>query len=102
MAVLLGAAIGGGCSSDSSPGPVVILPNGCITDPTNCPVNTICDRGDCVASNGACNSTDDCASGQICNVGYCVNPGGCDTDADCGAGQECKDGSCVAKPTPGQ
>lgn len=42
----------------------------------------------------------DCASGEVCRSGQCVQvtPPGCTSNAQCGAGQVCQAGACVSAP----
>ena len=50
----------------------------------------------------ACQSTADCASGEVCSNGVCVRapPPQCTSNAQCAAGQVCQAGVCVTSPPP--
>jgi hypothetical protein len=56
-----------------------------------------CDAVEFVAA--SCELTSDCAAGQVCAAGVCVDPTSgdtsCDSEADCAAGLRCVDGACV-------
>jgi Cys-rich repeat protein len=43
-----------------------------------------------------CTADADCAAGQVCTDGECVDEAGCTVDGDCAAGQVCTNGECVA------
>ena len=46
-----------------------------------------------------CSTDGDCATGQVCNSGYCISGGGqngCLSDADCATGKTCVSGNCQA------
>ncbi len=43
-----------------------------------------------------CTADADCAAGQVCTNGECVDEAGCTVDGDCAAGQVCTAGVCVA------
>ncbi|HET9063548.1 MAG TPA: dockerin type I domain-containing protein [Candidatus Binatia bacterium] len=85
--------------------------------PPGCPGNTRTIRvsacaldghlghGDSIGACPECDSDDDCAAGEVCNLstGFCIDPnGGCDDDSDCGGGQVCNlaTGTCIDPDGP--
>ena len=69
-----------------------LVPLLCMVLVTGCPVPPVLE----------CTGDADCAQGQVCENGVCVDAPTpeCETDADCTAGQMCVDGACV-EGTPG-
>ena len=80
-------------------------PCGCETDPdpdcladADCAAGQVCEQGDCVeATDPACQVDGDCGEGQICEQGDCV--AGCASEccqqADCALGYQCVEGACL-------
>lgn len=64
----------------------------------------VCCMDTCEITSGAtCTSDSDCAAGNICLSGGCVNSGGgdsCLSDDDCLSGEVCESGSCVISEGP--
>jgi hypothetical protein len=50
----------------------------------------------CGDSEEACGSRADCAEGEVCSAGACVEEPGCRDDVDCPGADVCDDGACVA------
>ncbi|MFO0598406.1 MAG: hypothetical protein U0228_24080 [Myxococcaceae bacterium] len=70
----------------------------------DCAAGEICSNGQCVTSpTPACRTNADCAAGQSCQAGVCVTntpPPACVIDADCAANQVCVGGQCVTSTPP--
>lgn len=70
----------------------------------DCATGEVCSNGVCVrAPPPQCSSNADCATGQQCQAGVCVlvTPA-CTVDADCATGQQCVRGACVVVTPPPQ
>lgn len=71
----------------------------------DCAAGEICSNGTCVTSPPPqCRADSDCARGEVCQSGLCVfapQPQ-CTSDADCASGQVCQSGSCVTTTPPPQ
>jgi Cys-rich repeat protein len=63
----------------------------------DCATGEVCSNGTCVrAPPPQCSASNPCAAGQTCQAGVCVPVStGCVVDADCNAGQSCVSGQCV-------
>ena len=75
-------------------------PPECETD-ADCAEGQVCENGRCVdAPVPECETDADCAEGQVCEDGVCADAPviECETDADCAEGQVCEDGVCVDAP----
>lgn len=64
--------------------------NGCMANAAGV---SVASQGECQT---ACTDDADCAAGQVCQSGVCVeDPSFCSVDAECPQGQECQNGACV-------
>ncbi len=63
----------------------------------DCATGEVCSNGTCVrAPPPQCTSNAQCAAGNVCQAGVCVPvPTGCTSSAQCAAGQICASGQCV-------
>jgi Cys-rich repeat protein len=70
---------------------------------SDCAAGEVCSNGTCVrAPPPQCTVDADCAAGQQCHAGVCVprTTPACVTSSDCAAGQQCQAGVCVPSTTP--
>ncbi len=68
----------------------------------DCATGEVCSNGTCVrAPPPQCTSTAQCAAGNVCQAGVCVpvTPPQCQADSDCSRGEVCQGGACVP-PAP--
>jgi len=96
----LGQRVTGSLTADfvdlASPPP----PPQCQTS-ADCARGEVCQAGVCVVAPAGCTSNAQCAAGQVCQAGQCVPsaPPACVVDADCPVNQTCQAGVCVSGPT---
>ncbi len=85
-------------------GPAAESPDvpGTCTDDSDCASGETCVDGDCVEDTSeTCTTDSDCGTDETCEGGQCVEATGpdCDSDGDCDAGYRCTDGVCVPDTT---
>jgi Cys-rich repeat protein len=68
----------------------------------DCATGEVCSSGTCVrAPPPQCTSSAQCAAGNVCQAGVCVpSTPACVVDADCAVGQVCASGQCVTLTPP--
>jgi len=86
-------------------GTIEAVASGCQST-ADCAAGEICSNGTCVTSPPPqCRADADCARGEVCQAGLCVlatPPPQCTSNAQCASGQVCQSGVCVTTTPPPQ